>query len=536
MPLTQVSSRAIEDTLRYVLGASGTNHYTFTGKGLTGAVNDPTLTLSRGHTYIFENRSGGHPFYIKTSIANGGTNDAYNTGVTNNGGGNGTEIVFTVPHDAPDTLYYQCSSHSSMAGEFKIAGSVADGSITESKLADDAVTADKLANSINTAIAANTAKDLTALSASNLTSGTVPDARFPATLPAASAANLTSIPAANLTGALPAISGASLTGISTGKILQVVHFRKGDHASSSITGSSSGSSNWDYTAFSPAITPSATSSKIMMVGHLSMGGDTTALHIEVMVNGSKTDGTVNGDTNGSRRTVHTSCFIEYDRNVTPFPINFVFSPNSTSTQTYNFRFSHDSGSDKTIYINRSTNASNNARQGDAVSHITLLEIAGQLVDIPEINLPDTDYILVPPKTIFYPPVAEVPYLDPVLLPSLEQVESGLGGQESSAEEEKASSTEEGLKLTPETIPTNLPDTKEILSSEETVATFNIPLFGEFPIPAPEVIASSVIASGVSATAAVTGSIVLQSVINQLKKVMTKIFKKVLKKEIADNKK
>ena len=215
MPLTQVSSRLIEDTLRYVLGASGTNHYTFTGKGLTGAVNDPTLTLSRGHTYIFENRSGGHPFYIKTSIANGGTNDAYNTGVTNNGGGNGTEIVFTVPHDAPDTMYYKCSSHSTMAGQLSISGSVADGSITESKLADDAVTADKLANSINSAIAANTAKDLTALSASNLTSGTVPDARFPATLPAASAANLTNVPAANITGTLPAISGANLTGIST---------------------------------------------------------------------------------------------------------------------------------------------------------------------------------------------------------------------------------------------------------------------------------------------------------------------------------
>jgi len=158
------------------------------------------------------------------------------------------------------------------------------------------------------------------------------------------------------------------------------------------------------------------------------------------------------------------------------------------------------------------------------------------VDIPEINLPDTDYILVPPKTIFYPPVAEVPYLDPVLLPSLEQVESGLGGQESSAEEEKASSKEGELEVKPETIPTNLPDTKELLSTEEPVATFNIPFFGEMPIPAPEVIASSVIASGVSATAAVTGSIVLQSVVNQLKKVMTKIFKKVLKKEIADKKK
>ena len=52
-------------------------------------------------------------------------------------------------------------------------------------------------------------------SASDLTSGTLPDARFPATLPTASAANLTAIPAANITGTLPAISGANLTGINS---------------------------------------------------------------------------------------------------------------------------------------------------------------------------------------------------------------------------------------------------------------------------------------------------------------------------------
>ena len=45
---------------------------------------------------------------------------------------------------------------------------------------DDAVTTDKLANAINSERNANTAKDLTALSASNLTSGTVPDARISA--------------------------------------------------------------------------------------------------------------------------------------------------------------------------------------------------------------------------------------------------------------------------------------------------------------------------------------------------------------------
>ena len=155
------------------------------------------------------------------------------------------------------------------------------------------------------------------------------------------------------------------------------------------------------------------------------------------------------------------------------------------------------------------------------------------MDIPKINLPDTDYFLVPPRTIFYPPVAEIPYLDPVLLPSLEQVQSGLGDQGSSAEEEKASSTEEGLEVIPETIPTNLPDPKETLSTEEPVATFNIPFYGEMPIPAPEVIASSVIAAGTASVASVVGGIAMQSVLAFIKKTFKKIFTKVLKKEVAN---
>tara|TARA_B100000945_G_scaffold126148_1_gene100373 strand:+ start:1009 stop:2256 length:1248 start_codon:yes stop_codon:yes gene_type:complete len=253
MTLTQVTragldSEALDHT--YTLGAIGTDHYTFTGEGLTGAANDPTLYLTRGKTYKFinGNSSGAHPFRIQSVAGAGGT--IYNTGVTNNAGGGGTTITFEVPHDAPDVLYYICTSHASMNGIFYMAGSTADGTITTAKLADDAVDADKLANSINTEIAANTAKttnathtgevtgataltiaddvvdeanlkvsntptngyflsaqsgntggltwanvDLTALSASNLTSGTIPDARLPATLPAISGANLTGISA-----------------------------------------------------------------------------------------------------------------------------------------------------------------------------------------------------------------------------------------------------------------------------------------------------------------------------------------------------
>ena len=148
------------------------------------------------------------------------------------------------------------------------------------------------------------------------------------------------------------------------------------------------------------------------------------------------------------------------------------------------------------------------------------------------NLPDTNYILNPPKTIFDFPVAEIPYLDPVLLPSLEQVQSGLAEEKANTSSEEKEQDEEVTGIKQEVIPTNLPKNLEN-TSLETVATFNIPLFGEFPIPAPEIIASSVISSGVSATLAVTGSIVLQSVIAQLKKIMKKIFTKVLKKEVGN---
>ena len=155
------------------------------------------------------------------------------------------------------------------------------------------------------------------------------------------------------------------------------------------------------------------------------------------------------------------------------------------------------------------------------------------MDIPEINLPDTDYILVPPKTIFYPPVVEEPYLDPVLLPSLEQVQSGLAEDQANTSSEEKSSNEEVQDISPEQIPTNLPKNLENTSIDEPVATFNIPFINyDFPVPAPEVIASSIIAAGTASVASVIGGIAMQSVLDVIKKTFKKIFTKILKKEVA----
>ena len=143
----------------YTLGADGSNHYTFTGEGLTGAVNDPTLYLTRGKTYRFVNgnSAGAHPFRIQTTV-NGSAGTEYNTGVTNNGGAGGSTIIFEVPHAAPDVLYYQCTSHGAMGGIFYITGALPDGGVTEAKIASGAVTNGKLAaDAVTTAKIANSA-------------------------------------------------------------------------------------------------------------------------------------------------------------------------------------------------------------------------------------------------------------------------------------------------------------------------------------------------------------------------------------------
>ena len=111
----------VSSVTSWELGANGTNDYTFTGPGFTGAVNDPTLTLIRGQRYTFTNTTGAHPFQIQSTQGQGGT--AYNDGIINNGTTNGT-LLWDVQFDAPDTLYYQCTAHSNMQGTINILNAV----------------------------------------------------------------------------------------------------------------------------------------------------------------------------------------------------------------------------------------------------------------------------------------------------------------------------------------------------------------------------------------------------------------------------
>jgi len=87
---------------------------------------NPTLELVRGNTYVFTlSLKGDFPFYIKTAQTLGTTNQYTeflpdgSPAIVNNGAVLGT-VTFTVPQDAPDTLYYTTSIQQNMHGTINI--------------------------------------------------------------------------------------------------------------------------------------------------------------------------------------------------------------------------------------------------------------------------------------------------------------------------------------------------------------------------------------------------------------------------------
>ena len=174
------------------------------------------------------------------------------------------------------------------------------------------------------------------------------------------------IPAASIVGVCT--SGLTKTG-GFGKLLQVQSTTKTGHFTHNTT------TVTDITGLSVSITPSSTSSKIFIIADIFMSGttntyagfrllrDSTAIRQTTAIDG--TDNRFMG-TIGS----HT----DQDRYVRSVGLNFLDSPNSTSSVTYKIAVSSLYGSN-TVHINR-TGATDNLLYPQAGSStITVMEVA-----------------------------------------------------------------------------------------------------------------------------------------------------------------
>ena len=224
---------------------------------------------------------------------------------------------------------------------------IADDAITSAKLADDSVVAAAIAdNAVVTAAinadaitAAKVADD--AINSEHLVDGGVDDAHL-----------ATGIASSKLTGALPAISGASLTGITTGKVLQVVQ-----NTTNTATTTSSSTSEFTLTDINVVITPSASSSKILVM--MEAGG-----HVETASNGEirlSMYRDISGGTTGTQ-------IVKQDRYAykdgtgygnSPFPItmHYLDSPSTTSATTYYFKMKSEGSGGFSINYSGQTHAS-----------------------------------------------------------------------------------------------------------------------------------------------------------------------------------
>jgi len=182
-------------------------------------------------------------------------------------------------------------------------------------------------------------------------------------------ADIVSLAASKLTGALPAISGASLTGITTGKILQVVQTA----VTASYTFSST--TSWqDLTGLNVSITPSATSSKILVTVHTNSAassGENLYCHGRVLRDSTAIG---IGDQYGSNAHRAGWAFSDSDGYTKTDTRSWAFldSPSSTSSLTYKGQF-YNQGS-TTFRWNRTGEDNDDANSGRLISTITCMEI------------------------------------------------------------------------------------------------------------------------------------------------------------------
>jgi len=174
-------------------------------------------------------------------------------------------------------------------------------------------------------------------------------------------------------GATLDVTGATVTGLSAGKVLQVVQTVKTDTGSFS---SSSTDAFADFPGMSVSITPSSTSSKVLVcyaanitpsvgTGHLRLYRDTTSIF----------QGVAASNRFGSTQ-IHRDAGTPYVYGITPITGLYLDSPSTTSAVSYNLKGTLGSTYSGTFYINRTVGDSDSDFYPRTASNIIAMEIEG----------------------------------------------------------------------------------------------------------------------------------------------------------------
>jgi len=169
-----------------------------------------------------------------------------------------------------------------------------------------------------------------------------------------------------------------------GKILQVVSVSDSVRETVGTVSLSSANTYYD-TPFAVTITPSATSSKILLMGHI-MGEFNFDDYLGVWrinraISGGSTTA-IQAASAGSRPrsiSVVPSGFYSSNADSTPTVINFaglLDSPSTTSAITYTFQVNSTQSASKTFYYNQTVNSSDSIDYERGLSWITAQEISG----------------------------------------------------------------------------------------------------------------------------------------------------------------
>ena len=212
---------------------------------------------------------------------------------------------------------------------------------------------------------------------------TLPNSAGEVLLSDGSAASLTQIPAANIVGVCTAGLGNASGAFSQGKILQTVSVSDSVRETTGSVSMSSANTYYD-TPFAVTITPSSTSSKILLMGHI-MGEFTQEdyVHmwrIERAISGGSTTN-IQAATAGSRPLgISVPPAGIYVNNIDSTPTVFTWSglidaPSTTSAITYTLQVNSTQSTSVTFYYNRTKTDSDAIDYERGLSWITAQEIA-----------------------------------------------------------------------------------------------------------------------------------------------------------------